>query len=63
MTTADAKRLARDERADPADPLATLTPAQGDAPSLCARRDAVAGMFSYEELGTLGSSAASSPAA
>lgn len=49
--------LARDERADLADLLATLTPAQWDAPSLCAGwrvRDVVAHMFSYEELSTVG---------
>lgn len=55
MTAAvDAMSLARDERADLADLLTTLTPAQWDAPSLCAAwrvRDVVAHMFSYEELG------------
>lgn len=52
--TADAMRLARDERADLADLLDTLTAAQWVAPSLCAGwrvRDVVAHMFSYEELG------------
>jgi uncharacterized protein (TIGR03083 family) len=46
--------LARAERADLADLLATLSPAQWEAPSLCAEwrvRDVVAHMFSYEELG------------
>jgi uncharacterized protein (TIGR03083 family) len=46
--------LARDERADLADLLTTLTPAQWEAPSLCAAwrvRDVVAHVFSYEELG------------
>jgi uncharacterized protein (TIGR03083 family) len=45
--------LARAERADLADFLATLTPAQWDAPSLCDGwrvRDVVAHMFSYDEL-------------
>lgn len=52
--TADAMRLAQEERADPADLLGTLTPAQWDAPSLCERwrvRDVAAHMFSFEELG------------
>ncbi|GAA3227922.1 maleylpyruvate isomerase family mycothiol-dependent enzyme [Pseudonocardia petroleophila] len=55
--TVDAMSLARDERADLADFLATLSPAQWEAPSLCARwrvRDVVAHMFSYEELGPIG---------
>lgn len=55
MTTAvDTMSLAHDERADLADLLATLTPPQWDAPSLCAGwrvRDVVAHMFSYDELG------------
>jgi uncharacterized protein (TIGR03083 family) len=49
----DAMRLAPDERADLADLLTDLTPAQWDAPSLCTGwrvRDVVAHMFSYEEL-------------
>ncbi|MHA6785547.1 maleylpyruvate isomerase family mycothiol-dependent enzyme [Pseudonocardia saturnea] len=49
--------LARDERADLADFLATLSPDQWEAPSLCARwrvRDVVAHMFSYEELSPIG---------
>jgi uncharacterized protein (TIGR03083 family) len=52
-TAVDTMSLARSERADLADFLATLTPAQWDAPSLCAGwrvRDVVAHMFSYEEL-------------
>lgn len=56
-TTVDTLGLARDERADFADLLATLTPAQWNAPSLCAQwrvRDVVAHMFSYEELGIAG---------
>ncbi len=55
MTTAvDTMSLAHDERADLADLLATLTPTQWDAPTLCTGwrvRDVVAHMFSYEELG------------
>ncbi len=58
MTTAvDPMSLARDERADLAELLATLTPAQWEAPTLCSRwrvRDVVAHMFSYEELSTPG---------
>jgi hypothetical protein len=49
--------LAREERAELADLLATLTPAQWEAPSLCAGwrvRDVVAHMYSYEELGPVG---------
>lgn len=45
--------LARAERGELADLLATLTPAQWDAPSLCAGwrvRDVVAHMFSYDAL-------------
>ncbi|MGH3921038.1 MAG: maleylpyruvate isomerase family mycothiol-dependent enzyme [Pseudonocardiaceae bacterium] len=50
----DVMSLARAERADLADLLTTLTPAQWEAPSLCAGwrvRDVVAHMFSYDELG------------
>lgn len=46
--------LARDERADLADLLDTLTPEQWNAPTLCGRwrvRDVVAHMISYEEHG------------
>ncbi|OBI07806.1 maleylpyruvate isomerase family mycothiol-dependent enzyme [Mycobacterium scrofulaceum] len=49
--------LARDERADLAEFLATLTPQQWEAPSLCSRwtvKDVVAHTISYEELGPLG---------
>ncbi len=49
--------MARAERADLADLLASLTPGQWEAPSLCAGwrvRDVVAHMFSYEELGLRG---------
>ena len=55
--TVDAMSFAHDERADLADLLTTLTPAQWDAPSLCTEwriRDVVAHMFSYEELGVAG---------
>jgi uncharacterized protein (TIGR03083 family) len=50
----DTMSLARAERADLADFLATLTPDQWDAPSLCDGwrvRDVVAHMFSFDELG------------
>lgn len=56
-TTVDAMSLARAERADLADFLATLSPAEWDTPSLCTGwrvRDVVAHMFSYEELGPVG---------
>ncbi|OBH82306.1 DinB family protein [Mycobacterium scrofulaceum] len=49
--------LAHDERADLAEFLATLTPQQWEAPSLCSRwtvKDVVAHTISYEELGPLG---------
>lgn len=49
--------LARDERADLAEFLATLTPQQWEAPSLCSRwtvKDVVAHTISYEELSPLG---------
>lgn len=58
MTAAvDTMSLARDERADLAEFLTTLTPAQWDGPTLCTGwrvRDVVAHMFSYEELGVGG---------
>ncbi|TMR07425.1 maleylpyruvate isomerase family mycothiol-dependent enzyme [Actinomadura soli] len=50
----DLKPLARDERADLAAFLETLTPEQWEAPSLCEGwrvRDVVAHMISYEDLG------------
>lgn len=54
MTTTDTvMSLARDERQDLTDLLATLTPQQWDAPTLCTRwrvRDVVAHVYSYEEL-------------
>lgn len=49
--------MARDERADLAVFLATLTPQQWDTPSLCSGwtvKDVVAHMISYEELGVAG---------
>ncbi|BBZ42239.1 hypothetical protein MCNS_53020 [Mycobacterium conspicuum] len=49
--------MARAERADLAEFLATLTPQDWAAPSLCTRwtvKDVVAHVISYEELGTLG---------
>ncbi|MGD9529370.1 MAG: maleylpyruvate isomerase family mycothiol-dependent enzyme [Dehalococcoidia bacterium] len=49
----DTRSLARAERCDLADLLATLTTEQWEAPSLCAGwrvRDVVAHMFSYEDL-------------
>lgn len=53
----DAASLARDERADLAHFLATLTLEQWEAPSLCDGwrvRDVVAHVFSYEDLGIPG---------
>lgn len=47
------RRLARDERAEFAEFLATLSPQQWDAPTLCAGwrvRDVVAHVISYDEL-------------
>lgn len=55
--TADLMPMARAERADLADFLATLAPRDWEAPSLCERwsvKDVVAHVISYEELGTLG---------
>jgi uncharacterized protein (TIGR03083 family) len=49
----DFRKLAREERADLADLLASLSPEQWDAPTLCDAwrvRDVVAHMFSYDEL-------------
>ena len=51
------RRLARDERADFAAFLATLSPQQWQAPTLCARwrvRDVVAHVISYDELDARG---------
>jgi len=49
--------MARAERADFADLLATLTPQEWEAPSLCTKwtvKDVVAHVISYEELGVAG---------
>ncbi len=49
--------MAHDERADLADFLATLTPQDWEAPSLCSKwsvKDVVAHVISYEELGAMG---------
>lgn len=57
MTSSDSKAMARAERGDLADFLATLTPEEWDAPTLCSQwrvRDVVAHMFSYEDLSTFG---------
>ncbi|OBF74349.1 DinB family protein [Mycobacterium sp. 852002-51613_SCH5001154] len=54
--TATLMSMAHDERADLADFLATLTPQQWDAPSLCSKwtvKEVVAHVVSYEELGPL----------
>jgi uncharacterized protein (TIGR03083 family) len=53
--TVDIMALARAERADLADLLVTLEPAQWDVPSLCTGwpvRDVVAHVFSYDTLST-----------
>jgi uncharacterized protein (TIGR03083 family) len=53
----DVRRLARDERADFAAFLATLSPQQWQAPTLCARwrvRDVVGHVISYDELDARG---------
>lgn len=53
MHAVDVRRLARDERADLAAFLATLTPQQWQAPTLCTRwgvRDVVAHVISYDNL-------------
>lgn len=55
--TADLMPMARAERADLADFLATLTPPDWEAPTLCTQwsvKDVVAHVISYEELGALG---------
>ncbi|OBE96181.1 maleylpyruvate isomerase family mycothiol-dependent enzyme [Mycobacterium sp. 852002-10029_SCH5224772] len=55
--TADLMPMARAERADLADFLATCEPQDWEAPTLCTRwsvKDVVAHVISYEELGTLG---------
>ena len=53
----DTLRLARDERAEFADFLATVTPEQWEGPTLCTQwrvRDVVAHVISYEELSKAG---------
>jgi uncharacterized protein (TIGR03083 family) len=55
LPVVDLRRLARDERADLAAFLATLSPQQWQAPTLCAQwgvRDVVAHIISYDELDT-----------
>ncbi len=55
--TATLMTMARAERADLADFLATLAPQDWEAPSLCSKwsvKDVVAHVISYEELGALG---------
>jgi uncharacterized protein (TIGR03083 family) len=55
--TATLMTMARAERADLADFLATLTPQDWEAPSLCSKwsvKDVVAHVISYEELGAMG---------
>ncbi len=52
--TVDTMDLARQERTDLTELLATLTPSQWNAPTLCAQwrvRDLVAHVYSYEDLG------------
>jgi uncharacterized protein (TIGR03083 family) len=54
LAPVDVRRLAQDERADLAALLATLSPRQWQAPTLCAQwrvRDVVAHVVSYDELG------------
>ena len=53
----DSMEMAMAERADIAELVASLTPEEWEAPTLCEQwrvRDVVAHMFSYEELSTLG---------
>jgi uncharacterized protein (TIGR03083 family) len=55
--TATLMAMARAERADLADFLATLTPQDWEAPSLCSKwnvKDVVAHVISYEDLGATG---------
>ena len=57
LAAVDVRRLAREERADLAAFLATLSPRQWQAPTLCARwrvRDVVAHVVSYDELDVCG---------
>ena len=54
LPVVDVRRLAREERADFAAFLATLSPQQWQAPTLCAAwrvRDVVAHVISYDDLG------------
>jgi uncharacterized protein (TIGR03083 family) len=54
---ADAMAMAVAERTEIAEFVATLTPQEWDAPTLCAQwrvRDVVAHLFSFEELSTIG---------
>jgi len=55
LAAVDVRRLAREERADFAAFLATLSPQQWQAPTLCAGwlvRDVVAHVISYDDLDT-----------
>jgi len=55
--TTDTQAMARDERAELVDLLASLTGEQWDVPTLCDQwrvRDVIAHMFSYDELSTIG---------
>jgi uncharacterized protein (TIGR03083 family) len=57
LTAVDVRRLARDERADFAAFLATLSPQQWQAPTLCEQwrvRDVVAHVISYDDLAPRG---------
>ncbi len=57
LPTVDIRRLAREERADLAAFLTTLSPQQWQAPTLCSRwrvRDVVAHVISYDDLDTRG---------
>jgi len=57
LAAVDVRRLTREERADLAAFLATLSPRQWQAPTLCARwrvRDVVAHVVSYDELDVRG---------
>ena len=57
LSGVDVRRLAREERADFAAFLATLSPQQWQAPTLCTRwrvRDVVAHVISYDDLDTRG---------
>jgi uncharacterized protein (TIGR03083 family) len=57
MSAASMMSMAHAERVDLAEFLATLTPREWEAPTLCSRwtvKDVVAHVISYEELGALG---------